>query len=85
MPQLDDVFSILVDNRTVTLSLSKRQAASLRVSLIRKFQDYKKQMGAFGFLDDDLATSVVSLEWSDDVASFFLRPPKKRQIEYTIL
>jgi hypothetical protein len=85
---LADVFEKLVGNRRVSLALPcKVASASPRVSLIRKFKDYKTQMTALGFLDPTLETAIVSLEWDEEnkIATFFLRERRITQIDYTIV
>lgn len=85
---LSDVFETLLDVRKVAISLNDRQAAaSPRVSLLRKFKDYKQQMTALGFLDPTLETATISLEWNEEnkVATFFLRPRKLSSIDYQIV
>lgn len=44
-------------------------------------------MHKLGWLSDDLAAAVVSLEWVEETATanFFLRPPKRQQITYQLL
>lgn len=85
---LAQIFETLLSDRKITLVLFDRKAAdSLRVSLLRKFKDYKEQMTALGFLDDSLVTCVVSLEWGQETgrARFFLREKVRKQVEYTIV
>ena len=67
---------------------SKRsQADSLRVSITRKFKDYRTQMRSLGFLDPELEDAVVSLEWDEEsgTARFFLRPSSRTNVTYIIL
>ena len=82
-----EVFDTLLSNRKITLVVDVAQAASLRVSLIRKFKDYKQQMQKLGFLAADLEEAVVSLEYNkeEQIARFFLREKKRVLIAYTIL
>ena len=84
---LAEVFDLLLTKRQIALCLPRPQANSLRVSLIRKFKDYQSQMHKLGWLSDDLAAAVVSLEWVEETATanFFLRPPKRQQITYQLL
>jgi hypothetical protein len=85
---LSDVFETLLEQRTVALlAPNKAAAASPRVSLLRKFKDYKQQMTALGFLDPTLEDATVCLEWNEEnkVATFFLRPKKQSSIDYQIV
>lgn len=89
---LAQIFETLLSDRKITLVLPDRKAAdSLRVSLLRKFKDYKTQMTDLGFLDPELEPCVVSLEWkpgsgeSQGRGSFFLREKIRKQVEYTIV
>ena len=82
------IFDTLLSNRKVTLVTDKKsQANSLRVSITRKFKDYRTQMRSLGFLDSDLEDAVVSLEWDEEsrTARFFLRPNSRGTVTYTIL
>lgn len=84
--KLDDLFYEFLSRKEIALKLPQAQANSLRVSLIRKFKDYKTQAEKLGWLTDDLAVSSVSLEWSaDGTAKFFLRPKRRVSIDYTLL
>lgn len=85
---LPEIFETLLTDRKITLYTGDKKAAnSLRVSLLRKFKDYKTQMIALGFLPDELESAVVSLEWKEDggLASFFLREKLRKLVEYTIV
>lgn len=87
---LFELFDVFLDKKQIALCLPSRTTAdTLRVSLIRKFADYKKQMGDLGFLEAELENAVVSMEWkqqeADGIATYFLRPKKRRTIEYTLL
>lgn len=85
---LFELFDVFLDKKQIALCMPSRTAAdTLRVSLIRKFADYKKQMGDLGFLEAELENAVVSLEWAEETgtATYFLRPKKRRSIEYTLL
>lgn len=84
---LNEVFDQLLLTREIKLSLPRSNAETLRVSLIRKFKDYKQQTEKLGWLSDDLAVSVVSMEYDSEAltAKYFLRPRKRQQISYTLL
>ncbi len=85
---LFELFDVFLDKKQIALCLPSRTSAdTLRVSLIRKFADYKKQMGDLGFLEAELEVAVVSMEWEEasSTARYFLRPKKRRTIEYTLL
>lgn len=82
------VFELLLEHRKVALQVSEDYSiASLRVHLIRKFKDYQDQMDKLGFLEEDLAKAVVSLEVSEDgtVATFYLRRRQRKAVSYVIL
>jgi hypothetical protein len=84
------IFDLLLQQRQVTLAVSESAGYSihaLRVSLIRKFKDYKQQMTALGFLDADLENAVVSMELDEDkgTATFRLRPRNRKQVSYMII
>lgn len=83
--KLDDLFYEFLSRKEIALQLPQAQANSLRVSLIRKFKDYKTQAEKLGWLTDDLAVSSVSLEYADGTAKFFLRPKRRVSIDYTLL
>ena len=85
---LSEIFETLISDRKITLVLPTRQIAdSLRVSLLRKFKDYKTQMRDLGFLDPELEPCVVSLEWDKELGrgTFFLRERTRKVVEYTIV
>jgi hypothetical protein len=85
---LADIFEKLLEARTVILVLPDRKTAEIpRVSLLRKFKDYKQQMAALGFLDPSLENAVVSLEWDEEnkLATFYLRERKSRSVDYTLV
>ena len=85
---LSDIFDMLLETRVVSISIAERRDAEVpRVSLLRKFKDYKDQMNRIGFLDPALETSVVSLEWDEEnkTATFYLREKKTRSVEYTLV
>lgn len=85
---LADIFDSFVANRTLVAPTGTRQRAdTLRVSLIRKFKDYREQMEALGFLAADLEDASVCMEWDKEegIARFFLRPRKRTAIDYTII
>ncbi len=85
---LADIFEKLLETRRVVLVMpDKRSAEVPRVSLLRKFKDYKQQMTALGFLDPSLENAVVSLEWDEEnkLATFHLRERKSRSVEYTLV
>lgn len=81
------IFDKLLADRKITLVAPVASAASLRVSLIRKFKDYKEQMIKLGFLDPTLEDAVVSMEYDkeSEKARFFLREKKRIVISYTVL
>jgi hypothetical protein len=81
------IFDTLLERRKITLVADVTQSQSLRVSMIRKFKDYKEQMTALGFLDPALEDAVVSLEYDSatSVAKFFLRAKKRVATEFTII
>lgn len=82
-----DLFELLLDKRKLALETSKDHANILRVAIVRKFSDYKKQMTALGFLDADLENACVSLEYNEEsnVASFFLRPKRASKVVFKII
>lgn len=85
---LSDAFDSFVANRKLVAAVGTRQRAdTLRVSLTRKFKDYREQMGALGFLAADLEDASVCMEWDkgEGIASFFLRPRKRTVVDYMIL
>ena len=85
---LPEIFETLLTDQKITLYVGEKRAAdSLRVSLLRKFKDYKTQMEQLGFLPQHLESAVVSLEWQEDggVARFFLREKIRKLVEYTIV
>lgn len=84
---LNEVFDQLLLTKQIALCLPRQTAENLRVSLIRKFKDYKEQTEKLGWLSDDLAVSVVSMEYDSDAltAKYFLRPRKRQQATYTLL
>ena len=84
----NELFTILLDRKQIALCLSGKVAAdTLRVKLLRKFNEYKEQMKAFGFLPDDLEQAVLSLEWTEEkqVARYYLRERKLKMIHYQLL
>jgi len=84
--KLEHIFDILLTERKIALVMSRKQSESLRVSLLRKFKDYKQQMIALGFFDDSMEDLVVSCEWVEPAtAKMFLRPRKRVDVEYTII
>lgn len=85
---LPEIFDVLLTERTVALQLAaKSQAESLRVSLVRKFSNYKNQMSALGFLDSSYEGTVCSLEWNQEskVATFYFRAKLTRPTDYEIV
>lgn len=85
---IHQLFNTLVERKQIALCLSSKSAANtLRISLLRKFNDYRDQMQSFGFLPADLEGLVVSMEWNEDssVASYFLRKRKKVMATYELL
>lgn len=87
-----DILYNLLDKRKITLSLPRTSAESLRVSLSKSFKNYKEQAEKLGWLEDDVAVCVISLEYTPPdgdseigTATFFLRPRKKPPISYVIL
>ncbi len=83
---LIQLFEILLSDRIATIRVACKPE-SLRVSLTRKFSDYKEQMGKLGFLAEDLAEASLSLEWDKEkqIATFHIRKKVKKMIEYTIV
>ena len=84
----NELFTILLDRKQIALCLSGKVAAdTLRVKILRKFNEYKEQMGKFGFLPDDLEQAVVSLEWNEEkqVAKYYLRERKIKMIQYQLV
>lgn len=85
---LPEIFEKLLAERRIPLYMGDAgKPESLRVSLTRKFSDYKDQMGKLGFLSDDLAEASLSLEWDKEtrIATFYIRKKVKKMIEYTIV
>jgi len=84
---LVEIFDALVADRKIALVLTDKQAAVVRVSLLRKWKDYKDQMGKLGFLDPELEPLVVSLELDKEntVATFFLREKKRTAVSYEVI
>lgn len=85
---IHELFSELLDRKEIALCLPSSTAANtVRVKLVKKYNDYKEQMEAAGFLDSALAPLVVSLEWSEEtqVATFFLRARKQKMIQYELI
>jgi hypothetical protein len=87
-----DIFHKLLADRRIALELQPSEAEVLRVSLIRKFKDYKQQTEKLGWLEDDLAQAVVSVEAAKHPDTgevlgvvFYLRPRKRKEIEYKLL
>lgn len=83
--KLEEVFYQLLQEKQVKLRLTKTQAESLRVSIIRKFKDYKKQVSTLGWLEPALETAVVSMEYTEEQTTYFLRPRKQAAVEYFLL
>ena len=90
--RLDDVFHKLLQDRRLPLECDHKAAESLRVSLLRKFKDYREQTEKLGWFPEDLLNCTVSMELykSEDKkvvlgAIFFLREKKRKEIEYKLL
>lgn len=91
--RLDEIFSQLLTDKQIALVLSPAHAESLRVSLLRKLKSYKEEMERLGWMTEELASETISVQKpgrdappeTANVFHFFLRPPKKRGIEYTVL
>lgn len=89
--RLEDIFHQLLVDRRIALELDSQGAESLRVSLIRKFKEYKTQTARLGWLSEDLETAVVSAEREiidgkeTGVSRFFLRPRRRKVVEYKLL
>jgi hypothetical protein len=82
-----DLFELLLDQRKIALETSKDHANILRVAIVRKFSDYKRQMTALGFLDEDLEKACVSLEYHKEsgVATFYIRAKRESKVVFKLL
>lgn len=87
LASLSDIFDKLLADRKLAIGRNSRDSAEmLRGSLARKLVQYKTQMESVGYLDDDIAASVVFLEWkAPNTATYFLRPRKTTAVLYQIL
>lgn len=84
---LAEIFETLLADRQIALRLSKSQADSLRVSLVRKFSSYKQQLSSLGFLDPSFNGTVLSLEWDKEswIATFYIRAKAVKLLEYELI
>jgi hypothetical protein len=83
-----ELFDALLLDRKLTLRIeTKQRAESLRVSLVRKFSNYKTQMDAIGFLDPSLEVCGCSLQWDKEskLATIALRPRTVVSIQYELI
>lgn len=85
---LQELFDTLLDTRQVQVVLSKDQAESLRVQLVKKWNKYKLDMDAVGFLADDLQRCSLCRRTSataDGTYTFSLEPKKRSLTQYEVL
>lgn len=86
--QVHNLLDLLLERRSLSVSVENKTAAdNLRVTLLRRFNNYKVQMNDLGFLDPELEPFVLSLEWHEQqkVATFFLRERKTKALNYTLV
>lgn len=85
---LQELFDTLLIERSVEVQLSKQQAESLRVQLVRKWNQYKAMMDGCGFLGEELASCSLgrrSPTTPDGHYTFVLAPRQRTVVEYTIV
>lgn len=85
---LQELFDTLLVERSVEVHLSKQQAESLRVQLVRKWNQYKVMMDSCGFLSTDLASCSLGRRapaTPDSPYTFVLAPRQRSAVEYTVV
>jgi hypothetical protein len=85
---LPELFDAVLSSREIKLRVeTKQQAESLRVSLVRKFSSYKKQMTAIGFLDPTLENCGCSVQWDKEskIATLALRQRRVQLTQYELV
>jgi len=85
---LFDLFDVFLERKQIAMLRDDRASAdTLRVTLLKKFKDYKQQMTALEFLGAEFEDCVVSMEWNEAtyVATYFIRKRKRIMIDYQLL
>jgi hypothetical protein len=88
MSTFNDLFEELLEKKVVVLALNAAESETTRVSLIRKWNQYKNRMNALGFLSDELANLSLSREFFEKdgiVHTRFLLRPRVSRRNYQIV
>lgn len=86
---LQELFDELLDTRSVTLQLGTvKQVESLRVQLTIKWNKYKDDLSACGFLSEELEACSLcktSSRSEPGKVTFLLQPKRRTAISYEII
>lgn len=85
---LQDLFDTLLLERKALVQIDKSGAESLRIQLVKKWNKYKVELDALGFLAADLQDCSIcrrNPETEGGPYQFFLMPRRKHKVEYTIV
>lgn len=88
--EFSEVFDALIDTHEVKLLIAPKQAENLRVSLVRRWSQYKTRMDSLGFLSDELKELGLRMEPLLDTTTGmsgvrFSLVKKRRGITYQIM
>jgi len=84
----NDLFEKLLEDGSVDVAISGPSAEILRTSLSRKWNTYKKQMSALGFLPEEkekLVLGVARIEIHDVAGMRYMLKERAKKATYEIL